>query len=125
MRVRNVSRITIVHCAEPPPRPVIRSSFGFDGAASNGKAALAIGRMGAGLAGPVIWMGSSTIVEGGSWSCAIAPAPSPLNMGEAFAAVAASRIRRQSIGGAIKDFFTIVPSPALELDRQSVSREPS
>ena len=29
MRVRKVSRMTMVHCAEPPPSPVIRNSFGF------------------------------------------------------------------------------------------------
>ena len=35
MRVRKVIRMTMVHCGDPPPNPVIRNSFGSDGAERN------------------------------------------------------------------------------------------
>ena len=98
MRVRNVSRITIVHCAEPPPSPVIRNSFGFDAVVPN--------RIGAEAKGAAIDPEDPT-------AC-VDPAPVLSCPGDAFAA--AKEIIRQSITWMIKECFT----PASFLASQTV-----
>ena len=94
MRVRNVSRMTIVHCAEPPPSPVIRNSFGFASEAPR-------------------WIGleakGAAVDRWGSTTGAAPTPPLPCH-GTAFADVAAKEIVRQSIARMIKECFTPVSS---------------
>ena len=102
MRVRNVSRMTIVHCAEPPPSPVIRNSFGFEAVVPN--------RIGAEATGAAV----------DPWASAAGADPAPMLFcaGDAFADAAAKEIIRQSITWMIKECFT----PAFPLASQPVEQ---
>ena len=101
IRVRKVSRMRMVHCAEPPPSPVIRNSFGFVSVALSGRGE---GANGAAADG---------------WGSTIGATPAPA--GKAIADVAAREIIRQSIARIITVCFTPVsflasqpvPTPAV------------
>ena len=84
----------MVHCAEPPPSPVIRNSFGF-------------------ASGAPSWIGGDAkgaAVDRWGSTTGAAPTPPLLCHATALADVAAKVIVRQSIARMIKECFTPVSS---------------
>src|ERR1035441_3603921 len=97
MRVKNVRRTTIVHCAEPPPSPVMRNSFGF------ASAFLELVGTAARIAGVNLRISSK---------CSD-PDPAPFGTGSAAAEAAPSDSTRQSIVRIVKLILTQVSPSAL------------
>jgi hypothetical protein len=87
----------MVHCADPPPNPVIRNSFGLAGVVPNSIGASADG----------------TRVNRGCCTATPAPAPVVFCQGVAFAGIAVRGSNRQSIIRMNTERFTPFPLLAL------------
>jgi hypothetical protein len=122
--VRTVKRTKIVHCAELPPSPVIRNSFGSGTAVLDGTGTEVLGGTGAaelggtesaGLGG-ITACASSMGADGQYASISSAPVPAFTGLGNAFADVAASDSKRQSKTGRIGLVLTplLPPAPLLQ-----------
>ena len=88
MRVRKVIRMTMVHCEDPPAKPVIRNSFGFEGALS--------------------WMGAAANSKGSDGPSAtprLSAAPARSGLATASAQFALRQSMMQSIARAIRGFL--------------------
>src|SRR5260370_36838423 len=97
MRVRNVSRTTMVHSAELPPNPVTRSSFGFENVELSWRGAYAKN------------VAVDRVIPA-NWPT---PAPAPFVQDEALADAVAEHNTMQSVARMIPEFFKPVSPSAL------------
>src|SRR5258708_16498978 len=105
MRVRNVSRVTMVHSAELPPNPVTRNSFGFESVVLSWRGAYAK-NVAVDREIPTRWP---------------APVPAPFGQDEALADPVAKHSMMQSVARMITELFKPVPPSALLYVWRSVS----